>query len=150
MGRNYVPAHQGRPPTPGYIDGSYIALGGIALENYNREYNLMKYFRKTQTETGKKKKSDHASTVQPVPALPPLMLTEKHLRGMHTDQERQLANVDPRVYGPAFLGEEDEEEIEEDPKHVQIDTETAPKVDEGVHFMRGVSGSSFSLFSLLC
>lgn len=81
-------------------------MRGIATKDYNRAYGLIKYWRKLQG-SGKLMASENTSTARDIDAEPSSMQTDDNIRGIETDEQRALFNVDDRVCGSDFQGNND-------------------------------------------
>ena len=86
-----------------FTGGPYHSLLGLATEDFNRAYELMKYWRKLQG-SGKLRETDNASTARDIEAEASPMLTDDDLRGIRTEEQRALGVIDDRIYGLDLQG----------------------------------------------
>lgn len=80
-------------------------MRGIATKDYNRAYELIKYWRKLQRS--KLMASENTSTARDIDAEASSMQTDDNIRGIETDEQRALCNVDDRVCGSDSQGNND-------------------------------------------
>ena len=81
-------------------------MHGITTKDYNRAYELIKYWRKLQG-SGKLMASENASAARDIDAEASSMQTDDNIRGIETDEQRALGNVHDRVDGSDFQGDND-------------------------------------------
>lgn len=81
-------------------------MRGITTKDDNRVYELIKYWRKLQG-SGKLMASENTSTARDIDAEASSMQTDDNNRGIETDEQRALDNVDERVCGSDFQGKND-------------------------------------------
>ena len=99
-------------------------MRGITTKDYNRAYELIKYWRKLQG-SGKLMASENASTARDIDAEASSMQTDDNIRGIETDEQRALGNVDDRVCGSDFQGNNDYQSI--NPKRSVPQSLTRPR-----------------------
>ena len=88
--------------------GIHRTIRGITTKDYDRAYELTKYWRKLQGP-GNLMASENASTARDIDAEASSMQTDDNIRGIEADEQRALGIVDDRVCGSDFQGNNDYE-----------------------------------------